>query len=342
MSFFNYLFTDIAVDLGTANTLVFIRGKGIVLNEPSIVARERNTGKVVAIGHEALLMHEKTHPGIITIKPLANGVIADYEATEELIKGLIRKTKKQFSLGIRRMVIGIPSGITEVEKRAVRDSAEHIGAKEVYLVAEPMAAAIGIGIDVTEPMGNMIVDIGGGTTEIAVISLAGIASGESLRVAGTDITSAIIRHFRKAYNLAIGEKTAEEIKIRIASAYKLDKELTMQVRGRNLVTALPEEREVNSATIRESIATPIVQIIASVKKCLEVTKPELSADILDRGLFLAGGGALIKGLDKKIHEETKLAVHISDDPLTAVARGTGTVLENLEAYRSVLLPTKRY
>ncbi|ABL64851.1 rod shape-determining protein [Chlorobium phaeobacteroides] len=342
MSFFSNLFRDIAIDLGTANTLIFIRDKGVVLNEPSIVARERNTGKVVAIGHDALLMHEKTHPGIITIRPLASGVIADYEATEELIKGLIKKTKSQFSFGIRRMVIGIPSGITEVEKRAVRDSAEHVGAKEVFLIAEPMAAAIGIGIDVKEPMGNMIVDIGGGTTEIAVISLGGIASGESLRVAGTDITNAIIRHFRKTYNLAIGERTAEDVKIKIASAYKLEKELTMTVRGRNLVTALPEEREVNSPTIREAIATPISQIIASVKKSLEVTKPELSADILDRGLFLAGGGALIKGLDKKINEETRLAVHISEDPLTAVARGTGEVLENLEKYRTVLLANKRY
>lgn len=342
MSFLSNLFQDVAIDLGTANTLIYIRDKGVVLNEPSIVARERNSGKVVAIGHDALLMHEKTHPGIVTIKPLSNGVIADYEATEELIKGLINKTKSQFSLGIRKMVIGIPSGTTEVEKRAVRDSAEHVGAKEVYLVVEPMAAAIGIGIDVKEPMGNMIVDIGGGTTEIAVISLGGIASGESLRVAGTDITNSIIRHFRKAYNLAIGERTAEDVKIKIASAYKLDKELSMTVRGRNLVTALPEEREINSPTIREAISTPISQIIISIKKSLEVTKPELSADILDRGLFLAGGGAVIKGLDKKINEETKLAVHISEEPLTAVARGTGEVLENLEKYRSILLPTKRY
>ncbi len=342
MGLFSNLFRDIAVDLGTANTLVFIRDKGIVLNEPSIVAREWHSGKVVAIGQEALLMHERTHPGIVTIRPLASGVIADYEATEELIKGLVRKTKDRFSIGIRKMVIGIPSGITEVEKRAVRDSAEHIGAKEIYLVSEPMAAAIGIGIDVKEPVGNMVVDIGGGTTEIAVISLGGIASGESLRVAGTDITNAIIQYFRKAYNLAIGERTAEEVKIRVASADKLDKELTMPVRGRNLVTSLPEEREVNSAAIREAIATPISQIISSVKKCLEVTKPELSSDILDRGLFIAGGGALIKGLDKKIQSETKLAVHISEDPLTAVARGTGKVLEDIEFYRSVVLPTKRY
>jgi len=212
----------------------------------------------------------------------------------------------------------------------------------VYLITEPMAAAIGIGLDVKEPMGNMIVDIGGGTTEIAVISLGGIASGESLRVAGTDITDEIVRHFRKAYNLAIGERTAEEVKIKIASAYKLEKELTITVRGRNLVTALPEEQLVDSATIREAIATPISQIITSIKKSLEVTKPELSADIFDRGLFLAGGGALIKGLDKKINVETKLAVHISEDPLTAVARGTGEVLENLEKYRGVLLTSKQY
>ncbi len=342
MSLFRGLYRDLAIDLGTANTLIFSRDEGVILNEPSIVARERNSGKIIAIGHEALLMHEKTHADIVTIRPLAGGVIADFEATEELIKGFIRKTQKKFSFGSRRMVIGIPSGITEVEKRAVRDSAQRVGAKEVFLVAEPMAAAIGIGLDVKEPMGNMVVDIGGGTTEIAVISLGGIASGESLRVAGTDITNAIIRFFRKAYNLAIGERTAEDVKIKIASAYPLNNELVMKVRGRNLVTALPEEREVDSFIIREAIATPVSQIITSIKKSLEVTKPELSADILDRGLFLAGGGALIKGLDKKITQETRLKVHVSEDPLTAVVRGIGQVLNQLDKYRPVLIPLKRY
>lgn len=344
MSFFSRLFKDIAIDLGTANTLIYIRNEGVVLNEPSIVARERNSGKVVAIGSEALLMHEKTHPGIITIRPLANGVIADYEATEELIKGLIKKTKSRFSLGIRRMVIGIPSGITEVEKRAVHDAAEHIGAKEIYLVAEPIAAAIGMGLEFNEAKGNMIVDIGGGTTDIAVISLGGIASGESLRVAGTDITNSIIRHFRKTYNMSIGERTVEEIKMQIGSAYKLDTEMTMTVKAVNIKSGLPEAMKVDSVTIREAIATPIGQIITSIKKTLEVlvVKPELSVDILDRGIFLAGGGALIKGIDKKINEETKLAVHITDDPLTAVARGTGEILENIEKYRTVLHSSKRY
>lgn len=341
MGFLDFFSKDVAIDLGTANTLIFIRGKGIVLNEPSIVALDRNSRKVVAIGNEARQMHEKTHRDIITIKPLGGGVIADYEAAEELIRGLIKKAQKDFSGSIRRMVIGIPSGITEVEKRAVRDSAEHVGAKEVHLVAEPMAAAIGIGLDVEAPFGNMVVDIGGGTTEIAVISLSGIAAGESIRVAGTEITNAILQHFRKSYNLAIGERTAEEIKIKIGSAYNLEEELIATVKGRNLVTSLPEQRDVSSPEIREAIAEPIGQIVNAVRRCLEATPPELSADILDRGILLTGGGALIKGLDKRISEETKLPVHVGEDPLTAVVRGTGKVLENLEKYSKVLMQTKR-
>ncbi|ACF13003.1 cell shape determining protein, MreB/Mrl family [Chloroherpeton thalassium ATCC 35110] len=341
MGFLDFFSKDVAIDLGTANTLIFIRGKGIVLNEPSIVALDRNSRKVVAIGSEARQMHEKTHRDIITIKPLGGGVIADYEAAEELIRGLIKKTQKDFSGSIRRMVIGIPSGITEVEKRAVRDSAEHVGAKEVYLVAEPMAAAIGIGLDVEAPFGNMIVDIGGGTTEIAVISLSGLAAGESIRVAGTEITNAILQHFRKTYNLAIGERTAEEIKIKIGSAYELEEELIATVKGRNLVTSLPEQRDVSSPEIREAIAEPIGQIVNAVRRCLETTPPELSADILDRGILLTGGGALIKGLDKRLSDETKLPVHVGEDPLTAVVRGTGKVLENLEKYQKVLMQTKR-
>ncbi len=341
MGLFDFLSKDIAIDLGTANTLVFVRGKGIVLNEPSIIALDRTTRKVVALGHEARQMHEKTHRDIITIKPLADGVIADYEAAEELIKGLIRKTLNDFSTSIRRMVIGIPSGITEVEKRAVRDSAEHAGAKEVYLVAEPMAAAVGMGLDIDAPFGNMVVDIGGGTTDIAVISLSGIASGESIRVAGNEITNAILQHFRRTYNLAIGERSAEEIKIKIGSAYKLEEEQTATVKGRNLVTSLPEQRDVSSSEIREAIAEPIGQIVNAVRRCLESTPPELSADILDRGIMLTGGGALIKGLDKRISEETKLPVFVDEDPLTAVARGTGIILENLEKYKNVLMKPHR-
>lgn len=341
MALFDFLSKDIAIDLGTANTLVFVRGKGVVLNEPSIIALDRTTRKVVALGNEARQMHEKTHRDIITIKPLADGVIADYEAAEELIKGLIRKTMKDFSTSIRRMVIGIPSGITEVEKRAVRDSAEHAGAKEVYLVAEPMAAAVGMGLDVDAPFGNMVVDIGGGTTDIAVISLSGIAAGESIRVAGNEITNAILQHFRKTYNLAIGERTAEEIKIKIGSAYELEEELIATVKGRNLVTSLPEQRDVSSPEIREAIAEPIGQIVNAVRRCLESTPPELSADILDRGIMLTGGGALIKGLDRRISEETKLPVYVGEDPLAAVVRGTGRILENLDKYKSVLMKTKR-
>jgi rod shape-determining protein MreB and related proteins len=341
MALFDFLSKDIAIDLGTANTLVYVRGKGVVLNEPSIVALDRTTRKVVAIGSEARQMHEKTHRDIITVKPLGDGVIADYEAAEELIRGLIRKVHSDFSSSIRRMVIGIPSGITEVEKRAVRDSAEHAGAKEVYLVAEPMAAAIGMGLDVDAPFGNMVVDIGGGTTDIAVISLSGIASGESIRIAGNEITNSILQHFRKMYNLAIGERTAEEIKIKIGSAYELEEELIATVKGRNLVTSLPEQRDVSSPEIREAIAEPIGQIVNAVRRCLETTPPELSADILDRGIMLTGGGALIKGLDKRISEETKLPVFVGEDPLTAVARGTGKILENVDKYRAVLVKTKR-
>jgi len=337
MSVLNNLYRDLAIDVGTVNTLIFIRGIGIVLNEPSIIARESSTGKVVAIGNDALTMHEKIHPGIITIRPLSNGAISDYEATKELIKGLINKTKTQFSIGIHRMVISMPSGITAVEKRAVRDFAKTVGAQKVYLVTDIMAAAIGIGLEINEPMGNMIVDIGGGTTEIAVISLGGVVSGESLKVGGTDMTSLILRYFRKAYNLVIGDSRAENIKTQIGSAYRLDKEMTMTVRGVNVESGLPSTREIDSVTIREIIAPPINQIIMAIKKSLEVLviKPEISVDILDRGLFLVGGGALINGIDKKIKEETTLTVHISDDPQTIVIRGLGEILENLEKHRDI-------
>jgi rod shape-determining protein MreB len=337
MGFLGNLYRDIAIDIGTSNTLIYIRGEGIVLNEPSIIARERESGKVVAIGEEAMIMHEKIHPGIVTVRPLANGVIADYDATQELIKGLIQKSKSHYSFGINNMVISVPSGITAVEKRSVRDFAHHVGAKKVYLLTSPMAAAIGIGLDIKEAMGNMIVEIGSGTTEIAIISLNGIVSGECLRVAGNDMTNLIIRHFNKSYNLAISDTTAEEVKIKLGSAYKLDKELSMIVRGVNLASGLPESRDVDSATIREVIATPITQIITAIKKSLEVLviKPDISVDILDRGIYLSGGSALLKGLDKKINIDTNLGVHVCEEPMTVVAKGMGEVLENIDKYRDI-------
>lgn len=337
MSFFSDLYRDIAIDFGTTNTLIFIRGLGIVLNEPSIVARNSNTGKVLAIGHEALRIKEKTHTGIVIIRPFVKGAISDYQSTEELIIGMIRKITTRFSFGFRRMVITIPSGITAVEKRAVRDFAHHIGAKQVYLVTCSMAAAVGLGLEINEPTGNMVIDIGGGTTEIAVISLGGVASGESLKVAGSDMTDLIIGHFRKTYNLAISETRAEEIKIRLSSAFRHDEERTMAVRGVNVENGLPVTREVDSLTIRDVIATPVSQIITAIKKSLEVLviKPEISVDILDRGIFIVGGGALISGLDKKIMEETTLGVHICEEPVAVVAKGAGEILENIEKYKAI-------
>ena len=337
MSVFSNLYRDIAIDFGTTNTLIFIHGLGIVLNEPSIVAREFSTGKVLAIGNDALIMSDKIHSGIVTVRPLFNGAIGDYQAMKELIRGLINKTKTRFSYGINRMVISIPSGITPVEKRAVRDFAQHVGARKVYLVTNAMAAAIGLGLEVREPMGNMVVDIGGGTTEIAVMSLSGIASGECVKVAGEDMTNLITRHLREEYNMAVGELTVENIKTTIGSAYRMDPELTMEVRGICLESGLPEVRKLSSVTIREVISTPLNQIVTAIKKSLEalVVKPEISVDIFDRGLFLVGGGALIKGIDKKIHEETNVPVHICEDPQTIVVRGAGEILENLEKYKGL-------
>jgi rod shape-determining protein MreB len=282
-------------------------------------------------------MHDKLHPGIVTVRPLFNGAIGDYQAMQELIRGLIVKTNKRFSFGIRHLVISIPSGITPVEKRAVRDFAQDVGASKIYLVTNPIAAAIGIGLEVREPVGNMVVDIGGGTTEIAVISLSGIASGECLKVAGADITELIVRHLREEYNMAVGELTAENIKIKLASAGKEDTEIGREVRGINIESGLPEVRMIGSSSIREVIAVPINQIISSIKKSLEalVIKPELSVDILDRGLFLVGGGANIRGIDKKIQEETNVPVHICDDPQAVVAKGVGEILENLKKYRGL-------
>lgn len=331
----DWLYTDIAIDLGTANTLIYAKGQGIVLNEPSIVALN-SQNQAVAVGHEARLMHEKTHKDIRTVRPLRDGVIADFEVAELMIRGMIKKVKLKWYSSTRKMVVCVPSGITEVEKRAVRDSAERAGAKDVYLVDEPMAAAIGIGLNVHEPVGNMIVDIGGGTTEIAVIALSGIVYSQSVRLGGDELNEDIINYFRRNHNLLIGERTAEQVKCMIGSAAPLDEEIEIQTKGRDLVNGVPRIRTVSSVEVREAIAESVNTIIESVTQSLEQTPPELSADILDRGIMLTGGGALLKNLDKLIRDTTDLPVHIAEDPLTAVVRGTGEVLENLNYYRSVI------
>ncbi|MCS6999926.1 MAG: rod shape-determining protein [Bacteroidota bacterium] len=338
---FSFFSNDLAIDLGTANTLVWMKGRGIVLNEPSIVAFDRTTKNIIAVGHEANAMVGKTHKDIRTIRPLKDGVIADFEIAEGMLRAFIRKVSQSWQ-PIRRVVIGVPSGITEVEKRAVRDSAEHAGAKEVYLIAEPMAAAIGIGLEVHQSVGNMIVDIGGGTTEIAVIALSGIVSDESIRVAGDEMTDAIVQYFKRKHNMLIGERTAEMIKHEVGSAYPIEEDVIIEVKGRDLLEGIPRMIEVSSADIREALEDSVRLIIEAIMNLLERTPPELAADIFDRGIILAGGGALLKGLDERISRETRLPVHVADDPLTAVVRGAGKVLENLPEYASVLLKSKRY
>ncbi|MDX1740136.1 MAG: rod shape-determining protein [Rhodothermales bacterium] len=335
MGIFNFA-TDAAIDLGTANTLIYIKGRGIVLNEPSIVALHRSTRKVIAIGHEAQQMHERTHREIETVRPLKDGVIADFEVAEQLIRGLIRKVQNSWITSIRRMVICVPSGITEVEKRAVRDSAEHSGARQVYLIDEPMAAAIGIGLNVQEPVGNMIVDVGGGTTEIAVIALSGIVIDESIRTGGDELDNAIVQYFKRNHNLLIGQRTAERIKCEVGSAVELDPELEVSVKGRDLVSGIPKIRTISSEDVREALRESVSQIAAAVIRCLERTPPELGSDILERGIMLTGGGALLKGLDTLIRNRVDLPVYVAEDPLTAVVRGTGAVLEDLEKHSRVL------
>lgn len=339
MGLFSNLFkisNDVAIDLGTANTLIYVRGQGIVLNEPSIVAIQRSTRKVIAVGSEAQQMHERTHKDIETIRPLQDGVIADFEVAEHLIRGLIGKVITNWMSSIRRMVICVPSGITEVEKRAVRDSAERAGAKQVHLIDEPMAAAIGIGLDVAEPVGNMIVDIGGGTSEIAVIALSGIVVDESIRVGGDELDNAIVQYFKRNLNLLIGHRTAEFIKCELGSAVELEPELELNIRGRDLVSGIPKVRTISSVDVREALREPVSNITAAVVRCLERTPPELGSDILQRGIMLTGGGALLKGLDALIQQRVDLPVYAAEDPLKAVAKGTGLVLEDIEKYRRVL------
>ena len=333
--FFNFS-QDVAIDLGTANTLVYIRGEGIVLNEPSIVVVDSDTDEVREIGFEALQMHERTHQDIETIWPLRDGVIADFKVAEEMIQGLLRKVKNNWLTSIRSMVVCVPSGITEVEKRAVRDSAEHAGARKVNLVSEPMAAAIGIGLDITEAVGNMVVDIGGGTTEIAVIALSGIVLDESLRVGGSELDKAIVEYFKRSHNLLIGSRTAERIKCEVGSAVELDTELELSVKGRDLVSGVPKVRTISSVNVRDALYDNLEQISAAVLRTLERTPPELGADVLERGIMMTGGGALLEGIDQMLRERVELPVYVAEDPLKAVVRGTGEVLENLEDYERVL------
>ena len=341
MKFFNFLTNDIAMDLGTANTLIYIKGKGIVLNEPSIVAFDRVTKKITKIGNEAKEILGREHGDIRVSRPMRDGVIADFEIAEGMIRAFIKKISSN-TLSTRRIVIAVPSGVTEVEKRAVRDSAEHAGAKEVHLIFEPMAAAIGIGLDVGASVGNMVVDIGGGTTEIAVISLAGIVQVESVRIAGDEMNNAIMQFFKKNHNLLIGERTAEAIKCEVGSAVPLKEEITIQVKGRDLVGGIPKTTEVSSVEIREALTENVTQIVEAVKQTLERTPPELSADLLDRGIMLTGGGALLKGLDKRLKMETELPVHVAEDPLTAVVRGVGKAVEDINEYSRVFIRKRSY
>jgi rod shape-determining protein MreB len=339
-SLFGWLSKDLAIDLGTANTLVYLKGKGIVTNEPSVVAVHRDSRgvkRVIAVGEEAKRMLGKTPGSIVAIRPLKDGVIADFEITEAMLKYFIQKIHNKKSYARPRIVISIPSGITPVEKRAVKESAESAGAREVYLIEEPMAAAIGVGLPITEPSGNMIVDIGGGTTEVAVISLAGIVYCNSVRIAGDKIDEAIIQYIKRKYNLLIGERTGEMIKIEIGSAYPFpdEQEMTMEIKGRDLVGGIPKTLEISSKDIREAIAEPVNAIVDSVRIALERTPPELAADIVDKGIVLSGGGALLRNLDLLIREVTRLPVIVAENPTTAVVEGAGRVLDEVTLLKEI-------
>ena len=332
---------EIGIDLGTANTLVYLKGKGVILREPSVVAVNNNTGQILAVGLEAKQMIGRTPGNITALRPLKDGVIADFETTQSMLRHFIRKVVGNSPLARPRVVICVPSGVTEVEKRAVVDSAMTAGAKEAFLIEEPMASAIGAGLPVEEPSGSMVVDIGGGTSEVAVISLGGIVVSRSLRVAGDEFDDAIIHYIKKEYNLMIGERTAEDIKVKIGSAFPLEKEETYNISGRDLVTGLPKELKVSSEEIREALKEPVNAVVDSIKFTLEKTPPELAADIMERGIMLAGGGALLEGLDKLINKETGIPVFIAEQPMDCVVLGTGRVLEEIDVLSNVLLSSRK-
>lgn len=333
---------DIGIDLGTANTLVYIRGRGVVINEPSVVAMNKNTKQILAIGEEAKEMVGRTPAHIVAIRPLVDGVVSDFEVTEQMLKYFINRIHhERFVFFPRpRVVIGIPYGVTEVERRAVEEAATNAGAREVYLIEEPMAAAIGARLSVQDARGSMIVDIGGGTTEVAIISLGGIVSSRSLRIAGDEMNQDIINFARDQYNLLLGERTAEEIKIAVGSALPLSKNLTAPMRGRDLITGLPKEIIIDDEQVRRAMAKSVQALVDAMKVTIEEAPPELVADILGQGIMLAGGGALLRGLDRLVSESTNMKVHVADDPLTCVVRGTGVVLEDIDILREVLLPTE--
>ena len=337
MGFFNYITgfggRDMAVDLGTANTLVYVRGRGIVLSEPSVVAIDESTGEVYAVGLEAKRMLGRTPGTISAIRPLKDGVIADFDVTEQMLRHFIQKVH-QHRFAHPRVVVCVPSGVTGVEKRAVEEATLSAGARQAYLIEEPMAAAIGAGLPVAEPTGNMIVDIGGGTTEVAVISLGGIVVSQSLRVGGDEMDEAIINHIKREYKLLIGQQTAEEIKLEVGSAFALKEEVQAEVRGRDMLTGLPKTVILSSEEVRHALDEPVLQIIDAIKSTLDKTPPELAADIMDRGIVLAGGGALLQGLDQRIRQETHMPTHLAESPLTCVAVGSGRSLEEFDAMRS--------
>ena len=334
-SLVNWISGDIAIDLGTANTLIWLKGKGIVINEPSIVARTIHDDNIVAVGNEAKAMLGRTHRNLETIRPLQDGVIADFRMTDGMLQGFIRKINLN-RLARPRMVICVPSGVTEVERRAVKDSGERANAREVYLIEEPVAAAIGIGLDISQPIGNIIVDIGGGTTEIAVISLNGVVTKETIRIAGDEMDESILQWFRNEHKLEIGLSMSESIKKSVGSAMQIDSQ-NISVRGRDLVSGIPKTIEVSSDEIRQALRDPVNAIVEAVKRCLEQTPPELAADILERGIIVAGGGSLLKGIDQIIRERTNVPVNIAEDPLLSVVKGTGIVLENIIKFEAVLL-----
>jgi rod shape-determining protein MreB len=336
-SLFSLFSSDLAIDLGTANTLVFAKGKGIIVNEPSIVAINKNTGDVEAVGREAKEMVGRTPGNIVAIRPMKDGVIADFKVTERMLNYFIQKAHGRKMLVHPRIIIGVPSEITQVEKRAVIDSAYHAKASEVYLVEQAMVAAIGAGLPITEPSGNMVVDIGGGTTDVAVISLSGIVYSRSVRVAGNAMDDAITQYLKRKYNLLVGERTAEQIKIQIGSAFPLEKPLTMEIKGHNVLEGLPRTITVDDSEIRDALAESVATIMNGIRVALERTPPELSADISDRGIVLTGGGAMLKGLDRRIRQETGVPVSIAEDPLASVVLGTGKMLTEFKLLRRIAI-----